>query len=126
LNPRQYKATISLNKAINKFLEEGYYVFTNVCEQGPIDIVVVNPANGRARYFDVKTSRGTRIVNGKAVGGSGNKLKPQQKELRVRLVVVEGDEVRIIETRETIRKRQRKEKKFYYKARKGIDFLEEC
>jgi hypothetical protein len=126
LNPRQYKATISLNKAINKFLEEGYYVFTNVCEQGPIDIVVVNPANGRARYFDVKTSRGTRIVNGKAVGGSGNKLKPKQKELRVRLVVVEGDEVRIIETRETIRKRQRKEKKFYYKARKGIDFLEEC
>ena len=125
MNPRQYKATISLNKAINKFLEEGYYVFTNVCEQGPIDIVVVNPANGRARYFDVKTSRGTRIVNGKAVGGSGNKLKPQQKELRVRLVVVEGDEVRIIETRETIRKRQRKEKKFYYKARKGIDFLEE-
>ena len=126
MNPRQYKATISLNKAINKFLEEGYYVFTNVCEQGPIDIVVINPANGRARYFDVKTSRGTRIVNGKAVGGSGNKLKPQQKELRVRLVVVEGDEVRIIETRETIRKRQRKEKKFYYKARKGIDFLEEC
>ena len=126
MNPRQYKATISLNKAINKFLEEGYYVFTNVCEQGPIDIVVVNPANGRARYFDVKTSRGTRIVNGKAVGGSGNKLKPQQKELRVRLVVVEGDEVRIIETRETIRKRQRKEKKFYYKARKGINFLEEC
>ena len=126
MNPRQYKATISLNKAINRFLEEGYYVFTNVCEQGPIDIVVVNPANGRARYFDVKTSRGTRIVNGKAVGGSGNKLKPQQKELRVRLVVVEGDEVRIIETRETIRKRQRKEKKFYYKARKGIDFLEEC
>ena len=126
MNPRQYKATISLNKAINKFLEEGYYVFTNVCEQGPIDIVVVNPANGRARYFDVKTSRGTRIVNGKAVGGSGNKLKPQQKELRVRLVVVEGDEVRIIETRETIRKRQRKEKKFFYKARKGIDFLEEC
>ena len=126
MNPRQYKATISLNKAINKFLEEGYYVFTNVCEQGPIDIVVVNPANGRARYFDVKPSRGTRIVNGKAVGGSGNKLKPQQKELRVRLVVVEGDEVRIIETRETIRKRQRKEKKFYYKARKGIDFLEEC
>lgn len=126
MNPRQYKATISLNKAINKFLEEGYYVFTNVCEQGPIDIVVVNPANGRARYFDVKTSRGTRIVNGKAVGGSGNKLKPQQKELRVRLVVVEGDEVRIIETRETIRQRQRKEKKFYYKARKGIDFLEEC
>ena len=126
MNPRQYKATISLNKAINKFLEEGYYVFTNVCEQGPIDIVVINPANGRARYFDVKTSRGTRIVNGKAVGGSCNKLKPQQKELRVRLVVVEGDEVRIIETRETIRKRQRKEKKFYYKARKGIDFLEEC
>ena len=111
MNPRQYKATISLNKAINKFLEEGYYVFTNVCEQGPIDIVVVNPANGRARYFDVKTSRGTRIVNGKAVGGSGNKLKPQQKELRVRLVVVEGDEVRIIETRETVRQRQRKEKK---------------
>ena len=78
MNPRQYKATISLNKAINKFLEQGYYVFSNVCEQGPIDIVVVNPANGRARYFDVKTSRGTRIVNGKAVGGSGNKLKPQQ------------------------------------------------
>ena len=126
MNPRQYKATISLNKAINKFLEEGYYVFTNVCEQGPIDIVVVNPANGRARYFDVKTSRGTRIVNGKAVGGSGNKLKPQQKELRVRLVVVEGDEVRIIETRETIRKRQRKEKRFQNKARKGINFLEEC
>ena len=126
MNPRQYKATISLNKAINRFLEQGYYVFSNVCDQGPIDIIVFNPKTKRAHFFDVKTSKGpSTIVNGKAVGGSGNKLKPQQKELRVRLVVVEGDEVRIIETRETIRKRQRKEKKFYYKARKGIDFLEE-
>ena len=125
MQPRQFKATISLKKAIIKFLEQGYYVFQNCSEQGPIDIIVVNPANGRSHYFDVKTSRGTTVVDGKAVGGSGNKLKPQQKELRVRLVVVEGDEVRIIETRETIRKRQRKEKKFLYKARKGIDFLEE-
>ena len=37
MDPRQYKATISQNKAINKFLEEGYYVFANVCEQGQID-----------------------------------------------------------------------------------------
>ena len=125
MQPRQFKATISLKKAIIKFLEQGYYVFQNCSEQGPIDIIVVNPANGRSHYFDVKTSRGTRVVNGKAVGGSGNKLKPRQKELGVRLVIVEGDEGRIIETRETIRKRQRKEKKFLYKARKGIDFLEE-
>ena len=125
MQPRQFKATISLKKAIIKFLEQGYYVFQNSSEQGPIDIVVVNPKNGRSHYFDVKTSRGTRVVDGKAVGGSGNKLKPRQKELGVRLVIVEGDEVRIIETRETIRKRQRKEKKFLYKARKGIDFLEE-
>ena len=66
MNPRQYKATISENKAINKFLEEGYYVFKNCCEQGPIDIVVVNPKNGRAHFFDVKTSQGSRIVNGKS------------------------------------------------------------
>ena len=125
MQPRQFKATISLKKAIIKFLEQGYYVFQNCSEQGPIDIIVVNPANGRSHYFDVKTSRGTRVVDGKAVGGSGNKLKPRQKELGVRLVIVEGDEVRIIETRETIRKRQRKEKKFLYKARKGSDFLEE-
>ena len=125
MQPRQFKATISLKKAIIKFLEQGYYVFQNCSEQGPIDIIVVNPANGRSHYFDVKTSRGTRVVHGKAVGGSGNKLKPRQKELGVRLVTVEGDEVRIIETRKTIRKRQRKEKKFLYKARKGIDFLEE-
>ena len=125
MQPRQFKATISLKKAIIKFLEQGYYVFQNCSEQGPIDIIVVNPANGRSHYFDVKTSRGTRVVDGKAVGGSGNNLKPRQKELGVRLVIVEGDEVRIIETRETIRKRQRKEKKFLYKARKGIDFLEE-
>ena len=125
MQPRQFKATISLKKAIIKFLEYGYYVFQNCSEQGPIDIIVVNPANGRSHYFDVKTSRGTRVVDGKAVGGSGNKLKPRQKELGVRLVIVEGDEVRIFETRETIRKRQRKEKKFLYKARKGVDFLEE-
>jgi hypothetical protein len=126
VNPRQYKATISQNKAINKFLEQGYYVYTNICEQGPIDIVVVNPANGRTHFFDVKTSNGSRIVNGKSIGGAGNKLKPKQKELGVRLCLVEGDEVRIVEKRETIHKRQRKEKKFFSKARKGIDFLEEC
>ena len=125
MQPRQFKATISLKKAIVKFLEQGYYVFQNCSEQGPIDIVVVNPKSGRSHYFDVKTSKGTRVVNGKAVGGSGNKLKPKQKELGVRLVIVEGNEVRIIEKRETITKRQRKEKKFLYKARKGIDFLEE-
>ena len=126
MNPRQYKATISQNKAINKFLEQGYYVYTNICEQGPIDIVVVNPANGRTHFFDIKTSNGSRIVNGKSIGGAGNKLKPKQKELGVRLVLVEGDEVRIVEKREAINKRQRKQKKFHYKARKGIDFLEEC
>ncbi len=127
MNPRQYKATISLNKAINKFLEEGYYVFNNVCEQGPIDIVVINPKNGRAHLFDVKTSKGpSTIVNGKSIGGTGNKLKPKQKEIGVRLVVVEGEEIRIIEARKTIIKRQKKERRFHNKARKGIDFLEEC
>ena len=125
MNPRQYKATISQNKAINKFLEQGYYVFTNICEQGPIDIVVVNPKNGRAHFFDIKTSKGTRLVDGKSIGGAGNKLKQNQKELGVRLCLVEGEEVRIVEKRETISKRQRKEKRFHNKARKGIDFLEE-
>tara|TARA_R100000149_G_C5767902_1_gene69675 strand:+ start:100 stop:480 length:381 start_codon:yes stop_codon:yes gene_type:complete len=125
MNPRQYKATISQNKAINKFLEEGYYVFTNTCEQGPIDIIVVNPKNGRAHFFDIKTSKGTRLVNGKSIGGAGNKLKQNQKELGVRLCLVEGEEVRIVEKRETISKRQRKEKRFLNKARKGINFLEE-
>ena len=126
MNPRQYKATISQNKAINKFLEEGYYVFTNTCEQGPIDIVVVNPKNGRAHFFDVKTSKGSRLVDGKSIGGSGNKLKPNQKELGVRLCLVEGEEIRIVEKRETILKRQKKEKgNSFRKSRKGINFLEE-
>ncbi len=127
MDPRQYKATISQNKAINKFLEEGYYVFTNVCEQGPIDIIVVNPKNGRAHFFDIKTSKGSRIVNGKTIGGSGTKLKTYQKDLGVRLCVVEGEEVRIIEKRETITRRQKKENKNpFHKSRTGINFLEEC
>ena len=127
MNPRQYKATISENKAINKFLEQGYYVYTNICEQGPIDIVVVNPTNGRTHFFDIKTSNGSRIVNGKSIGGAGNKLKPKQKELGVRLCLVEGDEVRIVEKRDTLIKRHKKEKANpFRKARKGIDFLEEC
>jgi len=127
MNPRQYKATISENKAINKFLEEGYYVFKNCCEQGPIDIIVVNPKNARVHFFDVKTSQGSRIINGKSVGGAGNKLKSNQKELGVRLCLVEGEEVRIVEKRETIIKRQKKEKgNPFRKARKGINFLEEC
>lgn len=127
MDPRQYKATISQYKAINKFLEEGYYVFTNVCEQGPIDIIVVNPKNGRAHYFDIKTSKGSRVVNGKTIGGSGAKLKSYQKDLGVRLCVVEGEEVRIVEKREAIIKRQKKENKNpFHKSRKGIDFLEEC
>ena len=124
MDPRQYKATISQNKAINKFLEEGYYVFTNTCEQGPIDIVVVNPKNGRTHFFDVKTSKGTRVVDGKSIGGAGNKLKQNQKELGVRLCLVEGEEVRIVEKRETVNERNKKKKSFL-KARKGIDFLEE-
>ena len=127
MNPRQYKATISENKAINKFLEQGYYVFKNCCEQGPIDIIVVNPQNGRAHFLDVKTSQGTRKVNGKSTGGTGQKLKPHQKELGVRLCYVEGEEVRIVEKRETIIKRHQKEKSSpFRKSRKGIHFLEEC
>tara|TARA_R100001460_G_scaffold31570_1_gene62141 strand:- start:253 stop:636 length:384 start_codon:yes stop_codon:yes gene_type:complete len=127
MDPRQYKGTISENKAINKFLEEGYLVFKNICEQGPIDIVVVNPKNGRCFYLDIKTSNGSRIVNGKIVGGNGNKLKPRQKELGVRLCLVEGDEIRIVEKRETITKRAKKEKHHpFRKARKGVHLLEEC
>ena len=58
--------------------------------------------------FDVKTSKGpSTIVNGKSIGGTGNKLKPKQKEIGVRLVVVEGEEIRIIEARKTIIKRQK-------------------
>ena len=126
MDPRQYKATISQNKAINKFLEEGYFVFVNTCEQGPIDIVVVNPSNGRSHFFDIKTSNGSRIINGKSIGGAGNKLKPKQKELGVRLCLVEGDEVRIVEKRETITKRFKKKNVHpFRKARKGINFLEE-
>ena len=124
MDPRQYRATISQNKAINKFLEEGYYVFTNVCEQGPVDIIVVNPKNGRSHFLDIKTSKGTRKVNGKSAGGAGIKLKPYQKELGVRLCVVQGDEIRIVEKRETVNERNKKKKSFL-KARKGIDFLEE-
>ncbi len=127
MNPRQYKATISENKAINKFLEEGYYVFKNCCEQGPIDIIVVNPKNGRAHFFDIKTSKGSKIVNGKTIGGNGAKLKTYQKDLGVRLCVVEGEEVRIIEKRETIIKRQKtKRTSAFVKARKGVHLLEEC
>lgn len=127
MNPRQYKATISENKAINKFLEEGYYVFKNCCEQGPIDIIVVNPQNGRAHFLDVKTSQGTRKVNGKSAGGGGTKLNPYQKELGVRLCLVEGDEVRIVEKKETVVERQKNKKTpSWAKARKGIHFLEEC
>ena len=124
MDPRQYKATISQNKAINKFLEEGYYVFTNVCEQGPIDIIVVNPKNGRSHFLDVKTSKGTRKINGKSAGGAGIKLKSYQKELGVRLCVVQGDEIRIVEKRETVNERNKKKKSFL-KAREGINFLEE-
>jgi len=127
MDPRQYKATVSQNKAINKFLEEGYYVFTNVCEQGPIDIIVVNPKNGNSHFLDVKTSQGTRKVNGKSAGGGGTKLKPYQKELGVRLCLVQGDEVRIVEKKETVIERQKNKKTASWtKARKGIDFLEEC
>ena len=127
MDPRQYKATISQNKAINKFLEEGYYVFTNVCEQGPIDIIVVNSKNGRAHYLDIKTSKGTRKVNGKSAGGGGTKLNPYQKELGVRLCIVEGEEIRVVEKRETIIKRQKtKRTSAFVKARKGVHLLEEC
>jgi len=126
MHPRQYKATISENKAINKFLEEGFYVFRNTCAQGPIDIIVVNPNNGRCHFFDIKTSKGSTVdVNGKSKGGGGTKLKPYQKELGVRLCVVEGDEVRIVEKRETVIERFRKQKTFA-KARTGVHFLEEC
>lgn len=126
MDPRQYKATVSQNKAINKFLEEGYYVFTNVCEQGPIDIIVVNPKNGKSHFLDVKTSQGTRIVNGKSAGGGGTKLKPYQKELGVRLCLVQGDEVRIVEKKETVIERQKTKKTASWtKARTGVHFLEE-
>mgnify|MGYP003110173447 CR=1 FL=1 len=127
MDPRQYKATISQNKAINKFLEEGYLVFVNVCEQGPIDIVVVNPKNGRPHFLDVKTSNGSRIVNGRSIGGAGNKLKPKQKDLGVRLCLVEGEEVRIVEKRETITKMFKKKNVHpFRKSRKGVNLLEEC
>jgi hypothetical protein len=36
MDPRQYKATISQNKAINKFLEEGYYVLAKGVEERAI------------------------------------------------------------------------------------------
>ena len=89
MQERQYKASISLHKAITSFLEAGYLVFNNVSEQGSIDIIVVNPYNGDPTYVDVKTASPRPLDKRKKYGHyCGGKLKPKQKELGVRLFLV--------------------------------------
>jgi|TARA_R110000803_G_C11736907_1_gene290461 hypothetical protein len=123
MQPRQYKATISLYKAIIHFLNEGYLVFENISEQGPIDIIIVNPENGKATFIDVKTNK-PKLHN--KSGDQGGKLKPKQKELGVRLCYVKGEEVWLPKTKYE-RELSRGKKGTFSKQpkEKRVDFLED-
>ena len=70
-------------------MNEGYLVFENISEQGPIDIIIVNPKNGKATFLDVKTTK-PRLHN--KSGNQGAKLNPNQKKLGVRLCLVKDED----------------------------------
>ena len=69
-------------------LEQGFEVFRNLCDRGPVDLIVLK--DGQTQLIDVKTVQilvtkaGSCMVN-------GPKLKPEQIELGVRALFVTPD-----------------------------------
>jgi xanthine/CO dehydrogenase XdhC/CoxF family maturation factor len=66
--------------------DHGYEVFRNMSAFGPIDIVGIK--NGVIELFDVKT------------GSGGQTLSAEAQDLGVKVLIVDGDQVRILGRRD--------------------------
>ena len=76
--------TIHENLAVNQFLKKKCFVFKNVCQHGPIDIVVLHP-NGEIELLDVK-KRSLRKRDNLPIHRSLSEL---QKKLNVKLFYID-------------------------------------
>lgn len=75
----RHKGARNEHAAILWLLEQGYEVFRNVSQHGPIDIVAVK--DGETIFIDVKASHATKFT-----------ATPEQLQLKVKFLVPFGDE----------------------------------
>ena len=91
MNLKQIKGVISEQLVITDLLKKGFFVFTPLHRQCPVDIIAVSP-NGKLHLFDVKTQsiRKSGIHKGHFIRRF---LSPLQKKLKVNLVYVTEEEI---------------------------------
>jgi hypothetical protein len=81
------KGTLSELIACSWLIKQGYEVFRNICQGGPVDLVVYDPSRREFMYVDVKTLT-INAGKGPREYYCSSKLTPKQIALGVRLLCV--------------------------------------
>jgi len=69
------------------FVDQGYYVYNETNNTGPVDVIAINPETLEVRLIEVKTMCfRSSTANWKPGSMIYRKLKPLQKELKVSIV----------------------------------------
>jgi len=91
MNLKQIKGVVSEQSVITDLLKKGFFVFTPLHRQCPVDIVAISK-DGKLYLFDVKTQsvRKSGTQKGEYIR---RVLSPLQKKLKVNLVYVKGEQI---------------------------------
>ena len=86
MTPEHTKGAVSKIAVMKNFVQDGYYVYNEMSNVGPVDLVAIHPRTKEVRLVEVKTMS-FRSETSKNPGTMINRvLSPIQKELGVELV----------------------------------------
>ena len=86
MNTKHKKGMQSKLAVMKHFVDEGYYVYHETNNVGPVDLVAIHPETKRIRLIEVKTMSFRSSTAKKPNTFINRILKPIQKDLNVSLV----------------------------------------
>lgn len=90
----KHKGAIAEIVASSWLLEQGYEVFKNVSQHGPVDLITLDPNSGDIKLYDVKTRSAPIFINkngDKIEYTRKYKLLPEQERLKVNILTVDPE-----------------------------------
>ena len=87
MSPEHKKGAISKIAVMKKFATDGYHIYNEMSNTGPVDFVAINPETNDVKLVEVKTmSFRSKSANWKPGTMINRQLSPVQKQLGVELV----------------------------------------
>ena len=92
MNKNEKKGLLSKLIAMQEYALKGYYVYNEMNNTGPVDIIAINKKTKDIRLLEVKTKNVySQMIKAKEFRGRriNRVLKPSQKELGVKMLYVD-------------------------------------